>query len=151
MTDKPIELRPAWRNYWPLLTLAVLFLLAALGAALAAITDEATQTGEAAPMLILALACLGFAAYRRFCWKFTVDGKRVSRHKGLIARNQQGVRIQDLRSVEMEQGVFQRIFGIGDVAFYSAGSASAEVKFFGIKDPAGWRDKIDDMMDALKQ
>ena len=39
---------------------------------------------------------------------------------------------------------------MGDLAFYSAGSAKAEVRFFGINRPMEWRDRIDDAMDRLK-
>lgn len=143
-----VNLRPAWRNYWLGLLLTVLLLLMS---ALAAISGGEAGWGlDARVWLLLALLALGFVAVKRFSWKFTIDESRVARHYGLISRNQQSVRIKDLRSIELNQTLMQRIFGIGDLAFYSAGSAAAEVKFVGIKSPAAWRDKIDTIMDQLK-
>jgi len=43
---------------------------------------------------------------------------------------------------------FQRIFNVGDLLFYSAGSAAAEVEFRGVRDPASVRDLVDQAMDS---
>lgn len=101
-------------------------------------------------LLLLALITLGFVVFRRFSWRFSINENQVSRQYGIIARNQQSIRINDLRSIELDQSLFQRIFGVGDLSFYSAGSANAEVRFFGITEPVAWRDKISDAMDQLK-
>ncbi len=148
MTNGQAELRPAWRNYWVWFLAAGLLLLTALGF----LIGEATE-GEgwgAEIWLLAAILVMGVVLFKRFSWKFTVDDNRVSRHYGIISRNQQSVRIKDLRSVELDQSLIQRILGIGDLGFYSAGSVDAEVKFFGIKSPAEWRDEIDNRMDRLK-
>ena len=100
--------------------------------------------------LFIGLGALGMVAFKRFTWKYTIDGNRVSRHYGIISRNQQSVRIRDLRSVELNQSLMQRLFNVGNIAFYSAGSASAEVIFKGVLDPARLRDRIDNMVDQLK-
>lgn len=142
MTNINVQLRPAWRNYWAGFVIAVFLLLAALGGTVAEIGGGL--------FFALALVVLGFVALKRYSWKFSIDGNRVSRHYGIISRNQQSVRIKDLRSVELDQSLFQRLLGIGNLSFYSAGSAGAEVKFHGIKQPAEWRDKIDNAMDQLK-
>lgn len=148
MTVINAELRPAWRNYWfGFLIVGVLLLMAAW----AALSNSDMVAGPGAAILLLgALLVLGFVALKRHAWKFTVDDNRVARHYGLISRNQQSVRIKDLRSVELDQSALQRLFGIGDLAFYSAGSDRAEVRFVGIKRPAEWRNKIDAAADRLK-
>ena len=89
----------------------------------------------------------GFAAYKRFSNKFTVGENRVHSQRGIISRSQQSVKIKDLRSVELNQSVFQRILRVGDLAFYSAGSSSAEVKFVGIESPLALRDQIRSSVD----
>lgn len=148
MSDLNAQLRPAWRNYWAGFLVAVLLLATAAAWAVSEAEGEA-ELG-AGLLLVLALLVLGFIAFKRYLWKFSIDGNRLSRHYGIIARNQQSVRIKDLRSVELDQSLFQRIFGVGDLSFYSAGSDSAEVKFHGIKEPSKWRDKINGAMDQLK-
>ncbi|MDQ2078050.1 PH domain-containing protein [Marinimicrobium sp. ABcell2] len=144
-----VELRPAWRNYWFGFLLAAVFLFLSLGSVL---TGQGRNIFNISPWfwLIASVLVLGFVIFKRFSWKFTVNDSRVSRHYGLVSRNQQSVRIRDLRSIELDQSLFQRLFGTGNLAFYSAGSAAAEVTFVGIKDPGVWRDKIDDAMDRLK-
>lgn len=142
------QFRPAWRNYWFGFLVAV-FLLAA-AAVTAAGSIDAGGSFAAGLWLLGAIAVLGFIAFKRFSWKFTIDDSRVSRHYGIISRNQQSVRIRDVRSVELDQGILQRILGVGTLAFYSAGSDKAEVRFIGIKQPLEWRDRIDQAMDRLK-
>jgi uncharacterized membrane protein YdbT with pleckstrin-like domain len=143
-----VQLRPAWRNYW----LGLLIAGALLVMAVISFADGSGREGQmiAGLWLLGALAMLLFVAFKRFSWKFTIDDTRVSRHYGLVSRNQQSVRIRDLRSVELSQGIFQRLFGVGDLAFYSAGSDNAEVRFVGIRQPLEWRNRIDDAMDRLK-
>ncbi|NEZ03117.1 PH domain-containing protein [Wenzhouxiangella sp. XN201] len=148
MPSIDVQLRPAWRNYWAGLTLALLLLLASLASVVMEWVAESVVV--AGVLLVLALLTLGVVVFKRFSWKFTIEGNRVSRHQGIISRNQQSIRINDLRSVELDQSIFQRIFGVGDLLFYSSGSDHAEVKFFGIKDPVGWRDNIYNAMDEFK-
>lgn len=143
------ELRPAWRNYWFGFLLAGLCFLISIAAVLGIAAERGEWFG-AGTWFFLGLIMLGVVAFKRFSWKYTIDETRVSRHYGLISRNQQSVRIRDLRSIELDQSLFQRLFRVGDLAFYSAGSAKAEVRFFGIKRPMEWRDRIDDAMDRLK-
>ncbi len=148
MAELDVVLRPAWRHYWLGLALTAALLLAALGSALGLIAPGGLA--DFRPWLLAALALLVFVALQRFSWKFTLDNTRVSRHYGLISRNQQSVRIKDLRSIELDQGILQRLLGIGDLAFYSAGSDSAEVRFAGIRDPSRWRDAVNNAMDQVK-
>lgn len=139
MSELRADMRPAWRSYWLGIMLAVLLGFSSLGG------------GEAGAInLAAALVIIGLVIVKRFSWRYTIEGDRVRRHWGIIARNQQGLRIADLRSVEFSQGPVQRMLGIGDLAFYSAGSGSAEVTFRGIIDPAGWRDRIDSAIDDQK-
>lgn len=148
MVNVLVELRPAWRNYWVGFLLATLFLLLSLGS-LVTVQGGALFSVRPWIWLLIALIILGWVVFRRYCWKFTVNSNRVSRQYGLISRNEQSVRIKDLRGIELDQGLFQRLFGTGNLSFYTAGSATAEVTFVGIKDPGVWRDKIDDAMDQL--
>lgn len=148
MAEVDVVLRPAWRHYWLGLSLTAALLLAALASALGLMARQGLT--DFRPWLLAAVAVLVLVALKRFSWKFTLDNTRVSRHYGLISRNQQSVRIRDLRSIELDQSILQRLLGIGDLAFYSAGSDSAEVRFSGIRDPARWRDVVNNTMDQVK-
>src|SRR5690625_6131326 len=128
MVNVLVELRPAWRNYWVGFVLAAIFLAFALDSL------SIFQVGIICNVrpwvwLLAALVVLAWVVFRRYCWKFTVNSARVFRHYGLISRNQQSVRIKDLRSIELDQSLFQRLFGTGNLPFYTSGSATAEVTF----------------------
>ena len=145
MATVNFSLRPAWRNYWPSLVLAN-------GLVVAAVVLGLTGVG-----LPFALACgagavlvYGYIMLQRYSWRFTIDENRISRHKGIISRNQQSIRLADLRSVELNQSLWQRLMGLGDLSFYSSGSDDAEVRFFGIHSPATHRDKIYGAIDQLE-
>ncbi|TYT75845.1 PH domain-containing protein [Desulfobotulus mexicanus] len=145
MPDLYTEFRPAWRSYWQIITLStILFLLAAFTAFNLTGPIKSILSGSSFAAGIL---LLGLTAIKRFSLKFTIDKRRISRHKGIVARNQQSIRIQDLKSIELNQSIPQRLLGIGDIAFYSAGSSDAEVRFQGILNPSAWRDKVDEAMD----
>lgn len=144
-------LRPAWRNYWALILLAVLLLIVGVMIAFTGEREPGTASALMGAAFLLASLLLWLVIFfKRLSWKFVVEEQRVTRHYGIIARNQQSVRIRDLRSVELNQGLFQRLFGIGDLSFYSAGSAEAEVSFHGVRAPEAIRDRVDELADQAK-
>ncbi|MEE4383734.1 MAG: PH domain-containing protein [Pseudomonadales bacterium] len=153
MSDESVELRPAWRSYWGSLTLATLaFLTVAAGFIGVLVTagglaklDLWPRVGAAALLVLAVLLLLG-AVLGRLSNKYTVGDGRVTQHSGIVSRRQHSVRIRDLRSIELTQSLFQRLIGIGDLHFYSAGDR-AEVRFSGIPDPAGLRARIDALSD----
>lgn len=152
MTRRALELRPAWRNQWLLIAVIPLLLLSAIGLSFA---DPATSANgpEGPPTLFfiwdILVVAIVILIYRRYSWKFTIDNVRVSSHHGIIARNQKAVRIKDMRTVELQQGVIQRLLNVGGLAFYSAGSASSDVLFRGIKNPEIVRDDVQRLLDEM--
>jgi uncharacterized membrane protein YdbT with pleckstrin-like domain len=153
MSDESVELRPAWRSYWGSLTLAALALLAVTAGFVGVLVtagglaklDLWPRLGGVALLVLAVLLLLG-AVLGRLSNKFTVGDGRVTQHSGLVSRRQHSVRVRDLRSIELTQSLFQRLIGIGDLHFYSAGDR-AEVRFTGIVDPAGLRSTIDALSD----
>lgn len=145
MSDLPIVLRPAWRTHWFLMVITALSIAAAIAVGIAE-TTEVPYLREGlwglAGLLVLVLI------YRRFLWRFEVDETRIKTHKGIVSRNQQSVRLKDLRSIELRQSLLERIFNVGNLAFYTAGSAEAEVRFHGVKSPVSVRERIKEIMDA---
>lgn len=145
MSNLQADMRPAWRNYWLAYLIVAILLMSALG-------DPTEQADEKVSSLFaVSILILGIVAIKRFSWRFTIKDGKILHHYGIIARNQQSVRIEDLRSVEYSQGLIQRLLGVGSVLFYTAGSAGSEVSFHGIKDPAGWRDAVDREIDAARE
>jgi uncharacterized membrane protein YdbT with pleckstrin-like domain len=73
--------------------------------------------------------------YRRYSWAYKIDHETIESREGLIARKVKSIRVRDLRNLIVTQTLIQRILGIGDVGFSSAGESGIEVVFRGVDDP----------------
>lgn len=129
--------RPEWRNQWWQIiiaaVIAVLFVVTLIGG-----ERYFSQVSLRVVLVVLAAVfvyLLATIVYRRFSWRYTIDAVTIESRKGLIARNVQSIRIQDLRNINVSQSLVQRVLGIGNVEFSSAGGGGVEVVFFGVDDP----------------
>jgi membrane protein YdbS with pleckstrin-like domain len=127
--------RPAWRNEWLLITLmTILSLFLALGI-FAMFTVDGAGPASIMPLLIIWFGGMCTLLYRHYSWIYNISGEQIESRHGIIARDMKTVRLQDLRNVNVKQSFFQRIFGIGDLEFSSAGGSGVEVAFYGILKP----------------
>ncbi len=149
MSNLSVTLRPAWRNYWLALLVTIVSGMAWVAIVIA---GPRGAEGQQAQLVAVAVAMLAFVSvvFRRYYLKFSVSNGRIASSRGIIARNQHSVRIRDIRSIGLKQNLFQRIFNVGNLAFYSAGSDAAEVQFSGILDPLQWRARIETEVDRFK-
>jgi len=128
---------PAWRNQW--FAMLSLVALIAVGASVAL-----RGTGKMEPLYLQA-AIAGFAVaflwlllvvlYRHYAWTYSIRNGNIESQRGIIGRDVQSIRIEDLRNVNVRQSIVQRIFKVGDVEFSSAGGAGIEVAFRGVPNP----------------
>jgi hypothetical protein len=51
--------------------------------------------------------------------------------------------LRDVRNIEIDQSVFQRMFGVGSIGIASAGQSGIEIQFAGVRDPDGVKALID--------
>ncbi len=129
--------RPAWLNQWWQMAMAVLlpfvFVLAYLKG------DQYFSAPNLRVVLVVVVAVfiylLAVVIYRRYSWAYTINGETIESREGLIARKVKSIRIQDLRNINVNQSLWQRILGVGDVEFSSAGGSGIEVSFRGVSDP----------------
>ncbi len=87
--------------------------------------------------LLLAASLLTF-----FWWwlvaQFTtviVTNKRTTYRVGIISRDSSEVQHDDVRNLQMDQNILERILGIGDIAISSSGQDDMEIEIDGIPDP----------------
>jgi len=80
---------------------------------------------------------------------FTHTSRKVMAEVGIISRTTNEVAIRDIRSINMNQSILERIFGLGSVQIGSAGTGGIEIRFIGIKNPAKVRDAIRKTKDEL--
>lgn len=87
------------------------------------------------------LATLGlWAIARRYGSRYTVTDKRVYRRFGIIRKDEDVIRVDDIRDVSMKQGYIGRLAKFGDVDISTAGRARIEVDF----------EKVDEPWDAME-
>ena len=60
---------------------------------------------------------------------------RVAQRQGIIAKNTSEVQIADLRNVVANQGILERMFGLGSVGLSTAGQSDFEIQMRGIRGP----------------
>ena len=61
---------------------------------------------------------------------------RIIVRRGWIAKLQNEIWIKDMRAVNLVQGIWQRIIGVGNIAIGTAASAGTEINIEGIKNPS---------------
>lgn len=81
---------------------------------------------------------------------FTLTTRKVMMQSGIISRKTSEVGMRDIRSINMSQGILERLCGLGTVQIGSAGTGGIEVEFMGIKDPAKVRDQVRRAKDDLE-
>ena len=102
----------------------------------------AETRGAAAGGVLFGLLLIGGAYLNVYATSYTVTSERVIQRKGLLSRRVSEVEISDIRNVQVNQGITQRIFGIGNVGISTAGQSGVEIVFAGIKRPQPVADMI---------
>ncbi len=129
--------RPAWLNQWwqigVMFLMPVVFILALLKGH----QYFSPENLRVVYVVIVAVFVylIAVVIYRRYSWAYTIDGESIESREGLIARKVKSIRVQDLRNINVNQSLLQRIMGVGDVEFSSAGGSGIEVTFRGVDDP----------------
>ena len=135
MADDPTEyllhrLHPSWFSY-PKTLIAVL-LLGVLGYYL-----HQEQVG---PQYVLvaggvAIFILINASLDRSTTDYFITTRRVEAEYGILGRNSNEVRVQDIRAIDVRMSGVSALLGIGNVDFSSSGGASVEVQFKNVRNP----------------
>ena len=73
----------------------------------------------------------------------TVTNKRTIQRTGLISKKTTEVLHRDVRNIEIDQSISQRMFGVGSIGIASAGQSGIEIQFAGVRDPDGVKALID--------
>lgn len=75
--------------------------------------------------------------------ELTVTNRRLKLHRGWISRSITEVWHRDVRNVQIEQSLFQRIFNTGRLGISSAAQSGIEIDVSGLKDPMKIKQLID--------
>jgi uncharacterized membrane protein YdbT with pleckstrin-like domain len=129
--------RPAWLNQWwqigVMFLMPVVFILAYLKG------DQYFSPENLRVVFVVVVAVFVYlitvVVYRRYSWAYKIDQDTIESREGLIARKVKSIRIQDLRNINVNQSLMERLMGVGDVEFSSAGGSGIEVVFRGVDKP----------------
>lgn len=120
--DLPIiEIRPSWWNYFWLLAFSWLVI----------------------PYFI--------AWLKRSSTVMRVYDERLTMETGVLAKRLVEIYIADIRAVEIEQSLWQRIVNIGDLRIDTAGASDDELSALGIPRPRAVYDRIQKLRKALQE
>ncbi len=67
--------------------------------------------------------------------KLIITNKRITLRYGIISNHTNEIRHCDIRNITVRQGLFQRMFGVGDIGISSAGQSDVEIEIKGITSP----------------
>ncbi len=91
---------------------------------------------------LLLIAAFGAGLLILFVWwlrclgeRLTITSERTTFRRGLLARHTSDVYHADVRNVQVDQTLFQRIFGVGTLSLSSAGQADVEIVAAGLPHP----------------
>ena len=80
-------------------------------------------------------ACVSSALYRRHSFVMRIYSDRVSVEEGFWSKDSSEFFIKDIRAIEVRQGVWGRLVGIGDVTISTAATVEAAEVARGVAQP----------------
>jgi len=123
--------------------LAIALVVAAVGTFFFNFSESANLIwGVRAALLGLAIILVLWIQLDRIRRKYAVTDRRVSSEYGIINKNSNEVRVQDVRSINLRKTGISGLLGIGTVEFSSAATDDADVTFWNISEAEKIRDLV---------
>jgi uncharacterized membrane protein YdbT with pleckstrin-like domain len=88
-------------------------------------------------LIAAGVARLALAGLERHSISWSLTSERLIERSGLFSRRRRELELADIRSVEVDRRVSQRMLGLGNVIVASAASADATIRLQDIADPEG--------------
>ena len=108
-----------------------------------AFLNRTTCSGSSGRLLFgLAIVLVLWIQLDRIRRKYAVTDRRVSCEYGIINKNSNEVRVQDVRSINLRKTGISGVLGIGTVEFSSAATDDADVTFWNIPEAEKIRDLV---------
>lgn len=82
------------------------------------------------------------AYFRRSATVLRIYAGRVTVERGIFSKCYQDVNPRDIRSIDVDQSLFQRMLGIGNLTLSTAATVDAAEELKSIPDPKGVRDLL---------
>lgn len=79
-----------------------------------------------------------------------IDGRGLTFKKGIITRDVTNVRFDEIRTIGLRQGIFDRLLNIGTLEFASSGTDDVDIRFINMANPAGVKAEIEDIIERYR-
>lgn len=83
--------------------------------------------------------------------EYVITDKRVSSRYGLVVRKTNEAAFEKIQGTSLNQGLFGRLLGHGDVGVRTAGTAGTEINFKGVSEPKQVQKMLRDMIDRHEE
>jgi uncharacterized membrane protein YdbT with pleckstrin-like domain len=95
----------------------------------------------------------GIGWIKRATTRYSVSDDRIHIRTGMVSRREHSTQLSRIQNVNVTQSLFQRLLGIGDVDWDTAGTeeASSDFTFRGVDDPSALARIVDQRLHATTQ
>ena len=116
-----------------------------------AMSDPPSPTIFGALTLLGLILTYGGGWIKRSTTHYTVTDSRIHIRTGLFSRREHSTQLTRVQNVNVSQTIMQRLLGIGDVDWDTAGTeeVEADFRFVGIEDPSSLVRIVDQRLHAL--
>lgn len=88
-------------------------------------------------LIVIGFLTWGMIPLARSSVSWLITSDRLIERRGILATRRREVELQDIRSIDVTQRIFQRLAGFGDVVLASAASADYLIRLSDVADPNG--------------
>ncbi|MFN8132900.1 MAG: PH domain-containing protein [Solirubrobacteraceae bacterium] len=129
--DVLYEGRPSWRALFGFYVLGLLGGIA-IGVIVALAASVAIGAAVGVVIVVLTLV-LGYV--RRMYTRYAITDRRLRIQRGIISRNVQETKLDRVQNVNYRQGALDRLLGVGNVDFDTAGTEDSNFTFEWVNHP----------------
>ena len=101
-------------------------------------------------VLVLVILGLLIGYFRRVSTKYLITTQRLRISRGIVRRHVQETRLERVQNVNYQQGVLDRVLGVGTVDFDTAGTDDAEFRFDWVNGPEKVVRAVDDAIQSAR-
>ncbi len=127
--------KPAWRSfYWHILAMVACLVVVALVSAKTALTPG-YQKGLWIFFFAFIVCAAGDMTTRRMKVMLVVKPDEIALEQGLVGRHSVEISTKNIRTIQVNQSIMQRILNVGDILVASAGTDNYEIYAANMPDP----------------
>jgi uncharacterized membrane protein YdbT with pleckstrin-like domain len=126
-----VRIFPSWWRFIANFILAALLFAASIGL----VTKLRQSLAPAALALGLSFVVALIAIFRRRSTSWSITSERLIEYRGILFRRRREVELADIRSVEVNRRLIQRMLGLGNVLVASAASADFMIRLEDVVNP----------------